>query len=89
LVRIIDDTYSLKHIEQLTKYIPSLPPNGEIRHAFAFTIKYFNVQPTLPMQYMVRITFYGGVKKDVRVVEQAITMKPFYGLRINRVEKWP
>ena len=84
-----ESNYSLKHIEQLTRYVPSLPPGGEIRHAFASTIKYFNAQPALPMQYSVRITFYGGVKEDMRVVEQAISMKPFLGLRINRVEKWP
>jgi hypothetical protein len=82
-----DDTYSLKHIKQLTKYIPSLPPGGEIRHAFAFTIKYFNAEPPLPMKYKVRTSFYGGVKKDERIVDQVISLDFFIGLRTNRVEE--
>jgi hypothetical protein len=82
-----DNTYSLKHIKQLTKYIPSLPPGGEIRHAFAFTIKYFNTEPPLPMKYKVRTSFYGGVKKDERIVEQVISLEFFLGLRTNRVEE--
>lgn len=82
-------TYSLKHIRQLTEHIPSLPPGKEIRHAFALTVKYFNAQPQLPMKYRVRITFYGGVKKDERVVEQVISLDSFLGLRINRVEERP
>jgi len=82
-----DNTYSLTHIRQLTEHIPSLPPGGEIRHAFALTVKYFNAQPPLPMKYKARTTFYGGLKKDERVVEQVISLDPFPGLRINRVEE--
>jgi hypothetical protein len=82
-----DHTYSLKHIRQLTEHIPSLPPGGEIRHAFAFTIKYLNAQPPLPMEYRVRTTYYGGVKKSERLVEQVISLDSFIGLRINRVEE--
>jgi hypothetical protein len=82
-----DQTFSLKHIQQLTKHIPSLPPGGEIRHAFAFTIKYFNAEPPLPTCYKVRATFHGGVKKGERVVEQVISLDSFVGLRINRVEE--
>lgn len=82
-----DLTYSLKHIQELTKHIPSLPPRGEIRHAFASTIKYFNSEPPLPIQYKVRATYYGGVKKNERVVEQVISVDSFRGLRINRVEE--
>jgi hypothetical protein len=81
-----DQTYSLKHIRRLTKHITSLPPEGEIRHAFAFKIKYFNAEPPLPMRYKVRATFYGGVKKDERVVEHMISLDSFVGLRVNRVE---
>jgi len=82
-----DQTYSLKHIRQLTEHIPSLPPGGEIRHAFAFTIEYFNANPPLPMRYKVRATFYGGVKTDERVVEHIISLDSFVGLRVNRVEE--
>ena len=82
-----DQTFSLKHIRQLTKHIPSLPPGGEIRHAFDFTIKYFNAEPPLPRCYKVRATFHGGVKKGERVVEQVISLDSFVGLRINRVEE--
>lgn len=81
------NVYSLKHIQQLTRYIPSMPPKGEIRHAFALTVEYFNAQPPLPMQYRCRITFYGGVKEDERIVEQVISLNSFVGLRINRVEE--
>lgn len=80
-------TYSLKHIRQLTEHIPSLPPGKEIRHAFALTVTYFQAQPQLPMKYRVHITFYGGVKKDERIVEQVISLDFFRGLRINRVEE--
>jgi hypothetical protein len=79
--------YSLKHIQQLTKHIPSMPPGGEIRHAFALTVNYFNAQPPLPMKYKVSTTFYGGVKKGERVVEQVVSLDAFIGLRINRVEE--
>lgn len=82
-----DQTYSLKHIRRLTEHIPSLPPGGEIRHAFAFTIEYFNAEPPLPMRYKVRATFYGGVKTDERVVEHMISLDSFVGLRVNRVEE--
>jgi hypothetical protein len=82
-----DQTYSLKHIKQLTRHIPSLPPGKEIRHAFAFTIKYFNAEPSLPTCYRVRAIFHGGVKKGERVVVQVISLDSFVGLRINRVEE--
>lgn len=82
-----DHTYSLEHIQQLIKYIPSLPPGGEIRHAFASTIKYLNLEPSLPMRYRVRTTYYGGVKNIERIVEQVISLDSFRGLRINRVEE--
>lgn len=80
------DTYSLEHIRQLTGHIPSLPPGGEIRHAFALTVKYFNAEPPLPTKYRARVSFHGGVKKGERVVEQVLSLDPFVGLRINRVE---
>lgn len=80
-------TYSLKHIRQLTKHIPSLPPGGEIRHAFALTVVYFNARPPLPTKYGARISFYGGVDKRERVVKQVISLDPFTGLRINRLEQ--
>lgn len=82
-----DQTYSLKHIRRLTGHIPSLPPGGKIRHAFAFTVKYFNADQPLPMRYKVRATFYGGVKTDERVVEHVISLDSFVGLRVNRVEE--
>lgn len=79
-------TYSLEHIRQLTGHIPSLPPGGEIRHAFALTVDYFNAQPPLPTKYRARVSFRGGVKTCERVVEQVLSLDPFVGLRINRVE---
>jgi hypothetical protein len=79
-------TYSLEHIRQLTGHIPSLPPGGEIRHAFALTVDYFNAQSPLPTKYRARVSFHGGVKTDVRVVKQVLSLDPFVGLRINRVE---
>lgn len=82
-----DDTYSLAHIRQLTRHIPSLPPGGEIRHAFALTVNYFNAQPPLPTKYRARVSFHGGVKKGERVVNQMLSLDPFVGLRINRVEE--
>ena len=39
------------------------------------------------MQYRARITFYGGVKEDERVVKQVVSLGSFVGLRINRVEE--
>lgn len=84
-----DDTYSLAHVRQLTGHIPSLPPDGEIRHAFALTVKYFNAQPPLPTKYRARVSFHGGVKKSERVVKQVLSLDPFVGLRINRVEERP
>lgn len=80
-------TYSLKHIRQLTNHIPSLPPGGEIRHAFALTIEYFKAQPPLPTKYRTQISFYGGVDKRERLVKQVISLDPFTGLRINRLEQ--
>jgi hypothetical protein len=80
-------TYSLAHIRQLTNEIPALPPGGEIRHAFAFTIKYFNAEPSLPKQYNVRITYHGGLNKEERTVEQTISLDFFQGLRINKIER--
>jgi hypothetical protein len=82
-----DGAYSLKHIRQLTERIPSLPPGGEIRHAFALTVNYFNAQPLLPMKYRTYITFYGGVKISERVVEQVISLDFFCGFRTNRIEQ--
>lgn len=79
-------TYNLKHIKQLTNDIPALPPGGEIRHAFAFTIKYFNANPSLPKQYRVRIAYRGGLKQAERIVEQVISLDFFQGLRINKIE---
>ncbi|HEX8746141.1 MAG TPA: hypothetical protein VF717_03020 [Pyrinomonadaceae bacterium] len=79
--------YSLKHIRRLTEYIPSLPPGGEIRHAFALTVTYFKAQPPLPKKYKVHTTFYGGAKKDERKVEQVISLDFFSGRRSNRVEE--
>lgn len=80
-------TYSLKHMRQLTNHIPSLPPGGKIRHAFALTVVYFNARPPLPTKYRARISFYGGVDKRERVVKQVISLDPFTGLRINRLEQ--
>jgi hypothetical protein len=80
-------TYSLKHIKQLTNFIPALPPGGEIRHAFALTIKYYNAEPPLPKQYNVRITYSGGLRQAERVVEQVISFDFFQGLRINKIEQ--
>lgn len=83
------DTYSLEHIRKLTGHIPSLPPGGEIRHAFALTVEYFNAQPPLPTKYRARVSFLGGVKTGERVVEQVLSLDPFVGLRSNRVEEKP
>ena len=80
-----DGSFSLHHIKQIISNVPPLPPGGELRHAFAFTIKYFNAEPLLPQQYKVRISFYGGVKKTERIVEQEISLNFFQGLRINTV----
>ena len=66
-----------------SQHIPALPAGGEIRHAFAFTIKYFNAKPSLPKQYNVRITFQGGIKKVERTAEQTISLNFFQGLRID------
>lgn len=79
--------YSLKHIRQLTENIPSLPPGGEIRHAFALTVTYFRAQPPLPTKYKVRTTFSGGVKKGKREMEQVISLDFFSGRRSNRIEE--
>jgi hypothetical protein len=72
---------------QLMNNIPPLPPGKEIRHAFAFTIKYFNAMPQLPLQYSVRITFNGGTEKVDKIVDQIISLNFFEGSRLNRLEE--
>jgi hypothetical protein len=39
------------------------------------------------MRYRVRTTYYGGVKNNERIVEQVISLEPFCGSRINRIEE--
>lgn len=82
-----DGAYSLAHIKQITNRIPALPPGGEVAHAFAFTIKYFNAAPPLPKKYNIRITYHGGMKSGERIIAQTISLDFFEGLRINKIER--
>ena len=82
-----DGTYSLAHIKQLTDKIPAIPPGGEVRHAFAFTIKYFNAEPPLPKKYKVTVNYHGGINKTERTVAQTLSFDFFQGLRINKIER--
>jgi hypothetical protein len=82
-----DSTFSLEHIQQLTKYIPFLPPEGMIRHPFIFTVDYWNSQPPHPLRYKVCISYYGGIKDGQRIVEQVISFDFFQGSRLNRLEE--
>jgi len=57
--------------------VGSIPPGYELKTLFDTTVSYFN--SGLPLTYKVKVFYSGGLRSDIRVIEQTIDLSAFKG----------
>lgn len=65
----------IKNLSLLNNEIGSIPPGIEIKTLFALSTDYHAAK--LPLQYRVKVSYFGGIKKDKRVSEQLLDLSPY------------
>ena len=69
----------ISEIPLIKKGIGSIPPGYEIRTFFDSAISYFN-KSELPLTYKVKISYSGGLRSDIRSIEQIMDLYAFKGI---------
>lgn len=68
----------MKDLVWIRDGIKSMPPGYEIRTFFDSTVTYIN-DPSLPLEYRVRVTYYGGLSSRQRVIEHTLDLAAHKG----------
>jgi hypothetical protein len=71
--------YDIEQLAFIHQVIPTLPPNYEIRASVDVVKNVLNSE-TLPKQYLVKVTFTGGIKSNKREAEYILDLNVFNGI---------